>query len=157
MSVSGYQRNVDDGVWRFETSTDMGQSWHRTDVRLPIGRTSVRCDYGVSTHAVGPEHLQAIAVVDWWTDAPLSLRELWLTDDEKEFRRVPLPWERMFFGGIAFAADGALLLAEVKVPASYCQSLTCNPLPGRIWRWVPGEADRRSCPTPHDCSAPSGQ
>jgi hypothetical protein len=142
VSVSGYQRDVDDGVWRFETSTDMGQSWHRTDVRLPIGRTSLY-GFGVSTHAVGPAHLQAIAVVDYRQDGPLSLRELWRTDDEKEFRRVHLPWERMFFGGIAFAADGALLLAEV-APATHCQSITitCN-LPGSIWRLPPEGTEMR--------------
>ena len=139
VSVAGYQRNVGDGVWRFETSTDTGHSWRRTDVRLPLGRKPIRCDYGVSTHAVGPEHLQAIAMVDWGSDAPLSLRELWRTDDEKEFRRFHLPWERMFFGGMAFAADGALLLAEVEVPAR-----TASPSPATPYRAESGVGARGS-------------
>ena len=67
-------------------------------------------------------------------DQPLYLSQLWQTPDEQEFRRVPLPWERMAFGGMAFASDGALLLSEVEVPVGwYCDSLICN-RPGRIWR-----------------------
>ena len=81
-------------------------------------------------------------MADAWQDMPLYLWELWRTDDEKEFRRVPLPWERMSFGGMAFASDGALLLAEVRVPATYCDALTATE-PGRIWRLPPGGTELR--------------
>lgn len=37
LSVSGYHRNIGDGVWRFAESTDNGRNWRRTDVRLPLG------------------------------------------------------------------------------------------------------------------------
>lgn len=139
LSVAGYRKDVGDGVWRFETSTDAGLSWRRTEVSLPLGRQSI---WRVSVHTVGPGHLQAIAMADSLPDMPLHLRELWLTDDEKEFRRVPLPWEGMAFGGMAFASDGALLLAEVQGPDTYCDSLVCN-RPGRIWRLAPGGTELR--------------
>jgi hypothetical protein len=145
LSVAGYKRNVADRVWRFETSTDIGDSWRRTDVRLPLGRKPIWRYADVSTHAVGPGHLQAIAMVDAPQDMPLYLRELWWTDDEKEFRRVPLPWEPMAFGGMAFASDGALLLAKLKGPHTYCDALTCNRA-GRIWRLAPGGTELRLLP-----------
>ena len=124
LSVAGYQGA--DEVWRFETSTDAAHSWRRTDVRLRLGRKQVWRYADASPHAVGPRRLQAIGMADVLPDLPLYLRELWWTDDEKKFRRVTMPWKRMPFGGMAFASDGALLLAEVTVPDSYCKSLTCN-------------------------------
>jgi hypothetical protein len=161
VSVSGYRRKVGDGVWRFAESTDSGHTWRRTDVRLPLGDTPFWRYAGIYMDAVGPGHLQAIAMAEWLIDLPPHLRELWRTNDEKEFRRVPLPCERarcielpryrgttqadgMAFGGIAFAADGALLVAEVTGSATYCQSPTCNRnRPGRIWRLPSGGTEMR--------------
>jgi hypothetical protein len=142
LSVAGYKKNVGEGVWRFETSTDSGHSWRRTNVSLPLGGKQIWRYADEPAHAVGPGHLQAIAMADARQDLPLSMFELWRTDDEKQFRRVPLPWERMTFGGIAFASDGALLLAEVKGPDTYCDALVCNRA-GRIWRLAPGGTQLR--------------
>ena len=141
LSVAGYQKNVGDGVWRFETSTDSGHSWRRTDVLLPRGRKPIWryadvSRQGVSTHAVGPGHLQAIAMADVLPDLPLYLWELWRTDDEKAFHRVPLPWNRMPFAGLAFAPDGALLLAKVGDTMCSISSPICDRT-GRIWRLSP--------------------
>ena len=133
LRVSGYKRNVGDGVLRFETSTDTGHSWSRTDVPLPLGRKPIWRYANVSLPAVGPKHLQAIAMADSVPDLPLYLWELWRTDDEKEFRRVPLPRNRMPFAGMAFASDGALLLAEVEDAMCSISSPVCNRT-GRIWR-----------------------
>jgi hypothetical protein len=76
---------------------------------------------------------------------PYYMRELWRTDDEREFRRVPLPWKQMAFGGMAFASDGALLLAEVQGPHTICDALVCN-RSGRIWRLAPGGTELRLLP-----------
>jgi hypothetical protein len=145
MSVSGYRHGVGDGVWRYETSTDDGRSWRRTDVSLPLGRKYLWRYADVTTHAVGPGHLQAIAMSDAPEDLPLYLWELWLTDDERHFRRVRLPWERMRFGGMAYASDGALLLAAVGGSDRYCDALVCN-RPGRIWRLDPDGTGLRLLP-----------
>jgi hypothetical protein len=51
----------------------------------------------------------------------------------------------MLFGGMAFASDGALLLAEVLGPATYCDALVCNRA-GRIWRLAPGGTRMRLLP-----------
>lgn len=83
LSVAGYKRNVADGVWRFETSTDTGESWRRTDVRLPLGPKPIWRYADASLYAVGPGHLQAIAMADMPEDMPLYMFELWRTDDEK--------------------------------------------------------------------------
>jgi hypothetical protein len=141
LSVAGYQSGGH-GVWRFNTSTDHGHCWRQTDVRLLFGRKPIWRHADASVHAVGPGHLQAIAMADLLPDLALYLWELWRTHDEKEFRRVPLPWERIAFGGMAYASDGALLLAEVKGPATYCKSLTCNRA-GRIWRLPPRGTEMR--------------
>ncbi len=145
LSVAGYQKDVGDGVWRFETSADTGGSWQQTDVRLPLGRKPIWRHADSSIHAVGPGRLQAIAMADYLPDMPPIFRELWRTNDEKEFHLVPLPLEPMaFIGGIAFAADGALLLAEVQGPDTYCaiDAVDCN-RPGRIWRLPRGGTQMR--------------
>jgi hypothetical protein len=136
MSVRGYRNGVGDGVWRFETTTDAGRSWTRTDVSLPLRRKYLWRYADVTTHAVGPGQRQAIAMSDAPEDLPLYLRELWLTDDEQHFDRVRLPWEPMRFGGMAYASDGALLIAEVGGSDRYCDALVCD-RPGRIWRLAP--------------------
>jgi hypothetical protein len=102
----------------------------------PLDRYSYNGDL---REAVGPGHLQAIAMSDAPQDLPLYLRQLWRTDDEKTFRRVPLPWKQLAFGGMAFASDGALLLAETKGPRFLCTGGICHP--GRIWRLPPGESE----------------
>ena len=142
MSVIGYRNGVGDGVWRFETTSDAGQSWQRTDVSLPLGRKYLWRYADVTSHAVGPGQLQAIAMSDAPEDLPLYLTELWRTDDEQRFRRASLPWEQFRFGGMAFASDGALLVAEVLGSDMYCDSLHCN-RPGRIWRFAPGKTEPR--------------
>lgn len=108
-SVGGYKRRVGDGAWRFDTSTDNARTWRTTDVRLPLGGR--RLDNN-AMDAIGPEHLQAIAILQWVQDEPDRLTELWLTDDEQAFHRVPLSRTPKDLGGIAFALDGALLLGE---------------------------------------------
>lgn len=140
--VSGYHQDVGDGVWRFAKTNDNAGKWRQTDVRLPLGGKPLRryAYVGDYRDAVGPGHLQAIAMADAPQDLPLFLRQLWRTDDEKAFRRVSLPRKRMAFGGMAFASDGALLLAEVSGPATYCRSLNCNRA-GRIWRLPSDKSD----------------
>jgi len=143
LSISGNHNKNGETVWRFAESTDNARTWRQTDVRLPQGgkplrRYSYTGDY---REAVGPGHLQAIAMADAPQDLPLYLRQLWRTDDEKTFRRVPLPWKRLAFGGMAFASDGALLLAETKGPRFLCARGICHP--GRIWRLPPGSAEMK--------------
>ena len=133
INVLEYRRGVGGGMWRYETSTDAGRSWQRTDVRLPLGHKNLAWYADVTTHAIGPRQLQAIAMSHAWEDLPLYMWELWWTDDEEDFHRVRLPWDRLRFGGMAFASDGALLLAEVGGSDHYCDQLRCN-RPGRIWR-----------------------
>jgi hypothetical protein len=134
VSVAGYKGA--DKVWRFETSTDGGHAWRRTDVRLPLGRKRILPNAFASRHAIGPGHLQALAITDWLVDMPLHLRELWRTHDEKKFRRVPVPGDQMPFAGMAFASDGALLLAEVDDAECLISSPVCNRT-GKIWRLAP--------------------
>lgn len=102
-------------------------------MRLPLGDKPIWRYADDYDYAMGPRHLQAVAMLDSPADLPRYLWELWRTNDEKEFRRVPLPWKRMAFGGMAFASDGALLLAEVKGPARLCEFLNCSRAE-RIWR-----------------------
>lgn len=151
VNVSGYHRDGGDEVWRFSESTDDARTWRTTDVPLRWGDrgNGGRCwpacgiyrdtdDYQV---AVGPGHFQALALTDVPEDSPFGpalpdyLRQLWLTDDEKAFRRVPQPWDPMAFAGMAFASDGALLVSEAKDPLAFCAD-TCRA--GRIWRLPPG-------------------
>jgi hypothetical protein len=134
MSVAGYRGA--DKVWRFETSTDGGHNWRRTDVQLPLGRSRILPDSYFSPYVVGPGHLQALALATDGLDGPLYLRQLWLTGDEKTFRRVALPREQMPFAGMAFASDGALLLAEVEDVQCVTSSPVCNRR-GKIWRLSP--------------------
>jgi hypothetical protein len=142
VSVGGYRRNVGDGVWHFAASADDGRTWRRTNVRLPLGHKPLWRYADTYDYAIGPRHLQALAMLDSPEDLPQYLRELWRTNDEKAFHRVPLPWERMAFGGMAFAADGALLLAEVNGPVAICEISNCD-RPGRIWRLPPGGTKMR--------------
>lgn len=139
-AVSVDYNAVDAGVWRFAETIDNGRSWRQTEVRLPrAGKPLRRYGYnGDYREAVGPGKSQAIAMADAPQDLPLYLRQLWRTDDEKTFRRVPLPWKQLAFGGMAFASDGALLLAETKGPPSLCTGGICHP--GRIWRLPPGNS-----------------
>ncbi|MFC7361295.1 hypothetical protein [Nocardioides astragali] len=135
-SVDGFDRRTQ--TWRFDTSTDGGRSWTTADVDLPssLGRSP----YFVSgsDSAVGPGHRQAVAMTKELEDLPLVLLELWQTEDERAFRRVPLPWDEPYFGGMAYTPDGALLLAEVLEPEPRCASSYSCPRPGRIWRLAPG-------------------
>jgi hypothetical protein len=154
VNVSGYHRNGGDEVWRFSESTDDARTWRTTDVPLPLADQVKRrgcfapdlygpCgiyrytdDYQV---AVGPGRSQALALTDVPEDfdvpLPDYLRHLWLTDDEKSFRHVPLPWNPMAFAGLAFASDGALLVAEAKDPLTFCAD-SCRA--GRLWRLPSG-------------------
>ena len=145
-------------------STDDASTWRQTDVRLPRGGEPLDryINTGDYRNAVGPGHLQAIAMADAPQDLPPYLRQLWRTDDEMTFRRVPLPWKQLAFGGMAFASDGALLLAEKKGPRGLCTGGVCHP--GRIWRLPPGasemkpltDAPRLSGPFGMDTLEPSG-
>ena len=136
------------GVWRFAESDDNTRTWRTTDVRLPPGgepRFLTRDVDHSEEDAVGPRHAQATAWMDFPGEEnflPNYLRELWRTEDEKRFRRVPLPWEGMSVGGLpfagmVFASDGALLLAEANgSPSNLCPGGACHP--GRIWQLPPG-------------------
>nr|WP_300048994.1 hypothetical protein [uncultured Nocardioides sp.] len=137
LSVEGFDRRTQ--TWRFDTSTDGGRSWTAADVDLPS--LLKRSQYFVSAtdSAVGPGNRQAVAMTKSLEDLPLVLLELWLTDDELTFRRVQLPWDEPYFGGVAFTSDGALLLAEVLEPDPSCtRGYSCS-RPGRIWRLAPGQ------------------
>jgi hypothetical protein len=152
LSVLGEHRTAGGETWRFAESTDNTRTWRMTDVQLPTGGKPrwLTPDVDHSEEdVVGPGHLQAIA----WTDAPLELdlpqylRELWRTDDENTFHRVPLPWRRMPagglpFAGMVFASDGALLLAEANgSPRNLCPGGRCHP--GRIWRLPAGMTEMK--------------
>ena len=139
LSVDGFKRRTQ--TWRFDTSTDGGRSWTTADADLPSSLK--RSPYFVSGYdsAVGPDHRQAVAMTKELEDLPLVLLELWQTKDERAFRRVPLPWDEPFFGGIAYTPDGALLLAEVLGPEHWCASRSTCHRPGRIWRMAPGGTD----------------
>ena len=91
---------------------------------------------------VGPGTAFAVAMNDSPQDLPLYLRELWSTDD-KAVRRIPLPWDRMVLGGLAFAPDKTLLVAEGKDPLEFCAP-HCRP--GRIWRLPFGSRTLRPAP-----------
>nr|WP_300050959.1 hypothetical protein [uncultured Nocardioides sp.] len=136
LSIQGFKRRGQE--WSFETSTDRGRTWTVTDVDLPAGRSAGVPDYGdgISGIAVGPRRLQATVSTTYIEDAPSYVRALWQTDDETRFRQVPLPWDRPFFGGLAYAADGALLFGQVTGPNTYCDKLLCT-RPGTIWRFPP--------------------
>lgn len=140
LAVAGYYRKAGAGVYRFHESTDGTHSWRQVDVRLPPGTKPLE-RYDDYRDAVGPGHRLAVAVADQPQDMPLLLRELLLTDDEKTFRRVPLPWKDHGFGGIAFAADGALLVAGLDGPATYCEKQVCN-RHWTMWRLSPHAAKR---------------
>ena len=134
VSVAGYRGA--DSAWRFETTTDGGHTWRQTDVQLPLGRQRILPDAYASPYAVGPGSFQALAVADYGIDLPLHLRQLWRTDDKRQFRRVPLPRDQMPFAGMAFASDGALLLAEVDDAECSISSVVCTRR-GKIWRLAP--------------------
>src|SRR4051794_38401518 len=152
LTVDGFHRNVGAGVWRFHESTDDTRSWRQVDVRLPLGGKPLWRYADDFRDAVGPGHRMAIAMADQPEDAPLLLRELWSTEDEKTFRRVRLSWKGPdgapdfhAFSGIAFAADGALLLAGLVGPATICRKLICNHR-WTMWRLSPHGADLRPLP-----------
>ncbi|MDZ5663380.1 hypothetical protein SFC79_16520 [Nocardioides sp. S-58] len=137
LSVQGFERRGQQ--WRFESSTDRGHTWSTTMADLPAGRSAGGPDFNgnISGIAVGPGHLQATVSTTSLEDAPSYVNALWQTEDEKRFRQVPLPWDRPFFGGVAYAADGALLFAQVTGPDTYCQKSLCT-RPGTIWRFPRG-------------------
>jgi hypothetical protein len=155
VNVSGYQRNGDHEVWRFSESAGPGHAWFVKEVELPLAGNVPRRGCGGFAdlcrqiyrytddwaEAVGPDQFQAVGLKDVPEDFPSGpampdfLRHLWITDDETTFRSVPLPWDPMAFAGMAFAADGALLVSEAKDPLEFCGD-RCRA--GRIWRLPPG-------------------
>jgi hypothetical protein len=144
MSIQGFKRR--DQKWTFETSADQGHTWTTAEVPLPAGRSAGGSDLVSSTisHiAVGPGRLQATVSTTYLEDMPLYLDALWQTEDEETFRRIALPRDRPLFGGIAYASDGALLLAEVQGADTWCGagvSGTCT-RHGRMWRFAPGSTE----------------
>lgn len=139
LSVKGFDRRTQ--TWRFDTSTDGGRSWTTVDLDLPSSLKRSPYFISASDSAVGPDNRQAVAMTQYGEDIPLVLLELWQTDDERAFRQVPLPWDEPYFGGIAYTPDGALLLAEVLGPKTWCASRISCYRPGRIWRMAPGKGD----------------
>jgi hypothetical protein len=140
LSVQGYKRRTQ--IWSFDTSSNAGRTWHAADVPLPL-RGTFPVYSGASEHAVGPGLRQSVAVTQSLEDLPARLHGLWQTENEVTFHRVRLPRGFAFFGGVAYASDGALLLAEVQGPTAYCGSgdpRACN-RPGRIWRLGPRGAE----------------
>lgn len=136
LSVEGFDRRT--RTWRFDTSVDGGRSWSTADVGLPSSLRRSPYFVSVTDSAVGPGRRQAVAMTRSSDDLPLALLELWQTDDERTFRRVRLPWDEPYFGGMAYTPDGALLLAEVLEPEPSCAKGYSCPRPGRIWRLAPG-------------------
>ncbi|MGF9757639.1 hypothetical protein AAII07_20815 [Microvirga sp. 0TCS3.31] len=137
VNVQGFKRRGQQ--WHFESSTDRGSTWAITDAALPAGRSAGGPDFpgNISGVAVGPGHLQATVSTTSLQDAPPWVDALWQTDDEKRFRKVPLPWDRPFFGGLAYAADGALLFAQV-TGSDVIGSGAPDTRPGTIWRFPRG-------------------
>lgn len=144
VTTVGYRRRHDGGVWRTRESKDAGRAWRQVDVRLPLGPKPLWRYAGTSLHVVGKGDQQAIAMSEAPPDLPLYLWELWRAADEGTFRRVPLPSDSMPFAGMAFAADGSLLVAEIEEPVTTCQisKRSCQ-RSGRIWRLPPGESRMR--------------
>lgn len=137
LSLQGFKRRGQQ--WRFETSNDRGRTWTTAQADLAGGRSTggPGFGYGQASTAVGPGHLQATVSTTFLEDLPSQVNALWQTDDEQRFRQVPLPWDRPYFGGIAYADDGALLLGLLTVPPTACSRPICGP-PGEIWRFPPG-------------------
>lgn len=137
VSVQGFKRRGQQ--WRFETSNDRGRTWTTSEADLPGGRSTggPGFGYGQARVAVGPGHLQATVSTGWLQDLPSYVNALWQTDDEQRFRQVPLIWNRPYFGGIAYADDGALLFGRLFVSDVPCSNPICGP-PGEIWRYAPG-------------------
>jgi len=139
LSVDGFNRRTQ--TWRFDTSTDGGRSWTTAAADLPSSLKRSPYFYSATDSAVGPDQRQTVAMTKELEDLPPVLLELWQTEDERAFRRVSLPWDEPFFGGIAYTPEGALLLAEVLGPEHWCASrITCL-RPGRIWRMAPEGTD----------------
>lgn len=139
-----YEVGMVKGTWAVDV--DAAQTYRLSDApptHVPRFDGKPRRRYADYRTEIGPGNARAEAMSDSPEDSPngralpLYLRELWLTDGEKPFRPVPLPWERLAFGGMAFASDGALLIAETKDPLAFCAD-HCHP--GRIWRLSPGKA-----------------
>ncbi|WP_416955208.1 hypothetical protein ACNKF0_01660 [Nocardioides sp. T5] len=137
LSVQGFMRRGQQ--WRFETSNDRGRTWTTVQADLAGGRSTggPGFGYGQARVAVGHGHLQATVSATGLQDLPSYVDALWQTDDEQRFRQVPLPWHRPYFGGIAYADDGALLFGRLFVSDIPCTKPICGP-PGEIWRYAPG-------------------
>ena len=153
LSVEGFDRSTQ--TWRFDTSTDGGRSWTTADADLPSSLRRSPYFVSVTDSAVGPHHRQAVAMTKSLEDLPLILRQLWQTDDERTFHRVPLPWDEPYFGGLAYTPDGALLLAEVLGPDPLCTRSDSRPGREGSGVWRPGETSSRPHGVPHDCSVTS--
>ena len=156
VSGLGYQRSISDGVWRQVESDDDGRTWSQVDVRLPLGNKPISRyagNFGTLSHAVGPGDLQVIAMADAFPDLPLFVWELWRTDDGEAFRRVPLPRDRVPFAGMAYASDGALLLAEVEEPVTTCGTWARATEPAGFGAYHPGRAGLGYCRMPPGSSA----
>jgi hypothetical protein len=135
LSVQGFKRRGQQ--WRFETSNDRGRTWTTAGADVPRPTASPGFGYCQARVAVGPGHLQATVSATALQDLPSYVNVLWQTDDEQRFRQVPLPWDRPYFGGIAYADDGALLLGRLTIPDTPCSKPICGP-PGEIWRYARG-------------------
>jgi hypothetical protein len=136
-----YDRHVGDGIWRFAQSTDGARTWRTTEVRLPLGDKWIYSYTDDYLDAVGPGHLQAIAMMKEEQDGPRYLWELWVTDDERAFHRVPLSRTPKDLGGVAFASDGGLLLVEETGH--------------RLWRLARGATEIEPVPDAPKLSEPS--
>lgn len=155
VSVAGYRGA--DSAWRFETTTDGGHTWRQTDVQLPLGRQRILPDAYASPYAVGPGSFQALAVADYGIDLPLHLRQLWRTDDERQFRRVPLPRDQMPFAGMAFASDGARSSSPRLTTPNARSRLSCAPAEERSGAWHRKEAQSTHWKAAPPCSALTGR
>ena len=142
LSVQGFKRRGQQ--WRFETSNDRGRTWTTSEADLAGGRSTggPGFGYGQARIAVGPGHLQATVSTTSLQDLPSYVNALWQTDDEQRFHQVPLPWDRPYFGGIAYADDGALLFGRLSVSDISCS----EPIAGR---------PARSGVTPRGATGPS--
>jgi hypothetical protein len=65
-----------------------------------------------SFFAVGPRRLLAVAAYDYLQDSVSYLRDLYVSHNERTWRRIPVTTAPEDVAGMVFAPDGTLLIAE---------------------------------------------
>jgi hypothetical protein len=95
-----------DDQWTFAQSRDNGRSWQtdRTDI-LPF-------KYDDGDFAAGPGQLLAMSQSTFQNDEPKFLEELYLSENERSWRRISLATAPKTVAGMEFTPDGTLLIAD---------------------------------------------